>query len=203
MERVPKRRRRRIEMTEFNLSESILSLRRYLPEDGKMIYWQGDNKKNRGIYVDLGAVMGHFRQFIKLLKEITMIDFMDEETFDVEAYHERIDNLAGKELIDNHTESDGACSSSGSDNHSPQKPSDLPEEGDERVNADFPTEDTNTKDSSDDVCECGHNKHNHTEIDTKKVVGCLVPFCSCKQFKPKDNECERLFVEGIKEGAKA
>ncbi len=53
----------------FDFCESILSLRRYLPKDGKMIYWQGNNKKNKGIYVDLAAVMGKFEEFIRLLKE--------------------------------------------------------------------------------------------------------------------------------------
>ena len=55
-----------------SLSEIILNLRRYLPDPntgGSMVYWQGDNKRNRGIYVDLGAIMGNLRQSVQRLKE--------------------------------------------------------------------------------------------------------------------------------------
>ncbi len=47
---------------------------------------------------DVGLLIKDVREFIKKLKEITMIDFMDEESFDVKEYHKRIDNLAGEEL---------------------------------------------------------------------------------------------------------
>lgn len=53
------------------LKTKLLNLRRYLPDNGKMNYWEGNNKMNRGIYVDLGAVMGNLREAIlKLKKEI-------------------------------------------------------------------------------------------------------------------------------------
>jgi hypothetical protein len=58
------------------LSDEILKLRRYLPspdQGGTMIYFEGDYKSNRGIYVDLGAVLGkiekHLQEFKEELKE--------------------------------------------------------------------------------------------------------------------------------------
>ena len=56
-------------MKEQSLSDKILNLRRYLSDNGSMIYWQGDNDRNRGIYVDLGAVMGNLKQAIQRLKD--------------------------------------------------------------------------------------------------------------------------------------
>ncbi len=50
------------------LSSNLLALRRYLPDNGQMNYWVGDNKKNKGIYVDLGAVMSWNKEAIKKLK---------------------------------------------------------------------------------------------------------------------------------------
>ena len=58
-------------MTDNTLSSKILALRRYLPDpdrSGSMIYWEGDNEKNRGIYVDLAAIMGCNKEFIQKLK---------------------------------------------------------------------------------------------------------------------------------------
>ena len=55
---------------EETLSDNLLNLRRYLPSQesvGTMDYWLGDNRKNKGIYVDLGAVMGNLKQAIKEL----------------------------------------------------------------------------------------------------------------------------------------
>ncbi len=54
-----------------SLSNELLALRRYLPskEDfGTMDYWQGDTESNKGIYVDLGAVMGNVEKAVKELK---------------------------------------------------------------------------------------------------------------------------------------
>jgi len=50
------------------LSDNILNLRRYLPDNGCMKYWIGDTPDNRGIYVDLGAVVGNLKQAIKRLE---------------------------------------------------------------------------------------------------------------------------------------
>ena len=52
------------------LSYNLLALRRYLPSNGQMNYWVGNNKKNKGIYVDLGAVMNWNKDFIQKVEEI-------------------------------------------------------------------------------------------------------------------------------------
>ncbi len=74
-----------VKPTDFNLKEKLLALRRYLPDpdkSGSMIYWQGDNKKNRGIYVDLGAVMGWHKEFIQRLKVQVILQIKKEEHCD-------------------------------------------------------------------------------------------------------------------------
>ena len=92
-----------------NLSESILNLRRYLSDNGKMNYWEGDNDENRGIYVDLGAVMGHFKEFIQLFKEVitTTASHGDNcrcpikmNEYAMKQILERFEKLVGKELIE-------------------------------------------------------------------------------------------------------
>ena len=36
-------------------------------------------------------------------------------------------------------------------------------------------------------CECGHRKGFHREVDSKKLVGCLVSNCPCKKFKAQND----------------
>ena len=78
----------------MTLSEKILSLRRYLWSENGMEYWLGDNDKNKGIYVDLGAVMGNFKEFIKKV-EFRMLKKFGRASIPI---MEIIKEEAGKEL---------------------------------------------------------------------------------------------------------
>ena len=53
------------------LKKEILKKRRYLPSKesiGTMDYWLGDNDENRGIYVDLGGIIGEIEKTAQEIK---------------------------------------------------------------------------------------------------------------------------------------
>lgn len=80
----------------MSLGDDILNLRRYLPQSGKMNYWQGDTPDNRGIYVDLGAVMGNLKQAIKRTeKRLKLIGYVKEEN-----YYNEVDKIFKEEFGD-------------------------------------------------------------------------------------------------------
>ena len=89
------------------LSDKILGLRRYLNRNGVMEYWEGDTPKNKGIYVDLGAVMGNLEEAIKELKEDFGEFFINgklrkcyQESLSLTEMLIRIDKIFGDKLIE-------------------------------------------------------------------------------------------------------